>query len=86
LRDIDRLIYETYPYVLLWYSDHTRLFYWNKFGMPAWVLAKYGNEYGALTYWWLDEDAVADLEAAQKTGQALPPKPLDIKFDELFTK
>lgn len=86
LREIDRFIYETYPYLLLWYSDHTRLFYWNKFGMPAWVLAKYGNEYGALTYWWLDEDAVADLEAAQNTGEALPPKPLDVKFDELFTK
>jgi microcin C transport system substrate-binding protein len=86
LRKIDRFIYETYPYLLLWYSDHTRLFYWNKFGMPDWVLAKYGNEYGALTYWWLDVDAVADLEAAQETGQALPPKPLDIKFDELFTQ
>ena len=86
LREIDQLIYETYPYLLLWYSDHTRLFYWNKFGMPDWVLAKYGNEYGALTYWWLDADAVADLEAAQQSGEALPPKPLDIKFDELFTQ
>ena len=86
LREIDQLIYAAYPYLLLWYSDHTRLFYWNKFGMPDWVLSKYGNEYAALTYWWLDEDAVADLEEAQETGGALPPKPLDIKFDELFTK
>ena len=86
LREIDTLIYKTYPYLLLWYSDHTRLFYWNKFGMPDWVLSKYGNEYAALSYWWLDEDAVADLEAAQETGEALPPKPLDIKFEALFTQ
>ncbi len=83
-REIDGLIFQEYPYLLLWNADHVRLLYWNKFGTPDWVLDKYYNEYAALKYWWLDEDAQADLEAARAEGESLPPKPLDIKFGELF--
>jgi microcin C transport system substrate-binding protein len=85
LRDIDRLIYQAYPYLLLWYSDHTRLLYWSKFGTPDWVLSKYGNEFSAIVYWWLDEDSRLDLEAAMANGEALPKKPLDVRFDDVFT-
>ena len=84
LREIDQIIYKTYPYLLLWYPDHVRLLYWNKFGMPDWVLSKYENELSAITYWWIDEDSLADLEEAQANGDSLPHKPLDVKFDELF--
>ncbi len=85
-REIDGLVFQEYPYLLLWNADHVRLLYWNKFGMPEWVLDKYNNEYAALKYWWLDEDAQADLEAAQAEGESLPPKPLDVKFGESFEK
>ncbi len=83
-REIDGLIFQEYPYLLLWNADHVRLLYWNKFGTPDWVLDKYYNEYAALKYWWLDEDARDDLEAAQADGESLPRKPLDVKFDVLF--
>ncbi len=69
----------------MWYSDHVRLLYWNKFGMPDWVLSKYGNEYSTITYWWLDEDSLVDLEDAMASGESLPQKPLDVKFEEVFT-
>ncbi len=85
VRHLDGIVYKTYPYLLLWFADHTRLLYWNKFGMPDWVLSKYDNEYSAIRYWWVDEDSQADLEDALATGQALPPKPLDVKFDDVFT-
>lgn len=84
LRKIDRIIYDTYPYALLWYADHTRLLYWNKFGTPDWVLSKYGNEYSTIAYWWLDEDSQADLEEAMASGESVPQKPLDVKFAEVF--
>ncbi|MBU4419876.1 MAG: extracellular solute-binding protein, partial [Proteobacteria bacterium] len=52
-REIDKIIYNTFPYVLLWNIDYTRLLYWNKFGAPDTVLSRYGNESSAYWYWWL---------------------------------
>ena len=46
-RQMDQIIYQAYPYVLLWNIDYTRLLYWNKFGMPETVLSKYGDESSA---------------------------------------
>ncbi|MGM0453860.1 MAG: extracellular solute-binding protein, partial [Thermodesulfobacteriota bacterium] len=53
-RQIDQILFEACPYVLLWNIDYTRLLYWNKFGTPPTVLSKYGNESSALWYWWSD--------------------------------
>ena len=83
-RQIDQLIFNEYPYVLLWNIDYVRLLYWNKFGTPAWVLSKYGNEQSAYTLWWMDQDAVTDLNAAMRDRSLLPRKPADIHFDERF--
>ncbi len=84
VRRIDAIAYRQYPYALIWYSNHVRLLYWNKFGMPDWVLSKYGDEFAALSYWWLDPNAETDLEDALKTGKALPKKPANVKFEEQF--
>jgi len=83
-RQIDQIIYNTYPYVLLWNINYTRLLYWNKFGTPDTVLSKYGNESSAYWYWWLDEDSEADLQDAVKSKGFLPPKESLIYFDEIF--
>ena len=85
-RQIDQLIFDAYPYVLLWNIDYVRLLYWNKFGTPAWVLSKYGNEQSAYTLWWMDQDAVTDLNAAMRDHSPLPRKPADIHFDERFNR
>jgi microcin C transport system substrate-binding protein len=84
-RRIDQLIYNEFPYVLLWNINYTRLLYWNKFGTPGTVLSKYGRENSAYWYWWLDEDSLADLSDAMKNKTALAPKPASVYFDEEFS-
>ena len=86
LREIDAILVAEMPYVLLWNINYTRLLYWNKFGLPAHGLGKYGDERAAYSLWWYDEDAVADLEAAQAEDRALPRRPETIVFDDVFQR
>jgi microcin C transport system substrate-binding protein len=83
-RDIDQWVYAECPYVLLWNINYTRLLYWNRFGTPDTVLARYANESSAYWYWWYDEDSAADLKAALKGGGALPRRPPEVRFDAAF--
>ncbi|MFZ5572619.1 MAG: extracellular solute-binding protein [Thermodesulfobacteriota bacterium] len=83
-RQIDRLIYDTYPYVLLWNINYSRLLYWNKFGTPPTVLSKYGDESSAYWYWWYDEDSAAGLTDAMENKEPLPQKPEAVYFDDVF--
>lgn len=83
-RRIDQFLTDEVPYILLWYAGYVRLLYWNKFGMPPWVLSKYGDERSAHAYWWYDHDAAADLERAMKDGAALPGRPAEVFFDREF--
>ncbi|MBI9076885.1 MAG: ABC transporter substrate-binding protein [Desulfatibacillum sp.] len=83
-RQIDQIVYDQCPYVLLWNLDYKRLLYWNKFGTPDTVLPKYGDATSAESYWWLDEYSVADLKDAMEQNLMLPPRPLSVEFDEVF--
>lgn len=83
-RKIDAIVYQTFPYVLLWNINYTRLLYWNKFGMPDWVLSKYGDESSAFGYWWYDPDAAAELQDAMAEKETLPYKAASIDFDDQF--
>jgi microcin C transport system substrate-binding protein len=83
LRAIDALLFEQSPYILLWRANYTRLAWWNKFGTPDSVLGKYGDEDQVPMYFWFDEDAAADLEAARRAGRSLPSRPADLHFDRL---
>ena len=85
-REIDAILCEQAPYVLLWNIDCTRLLYWNKFGVPPTVLDKYHNESALFTLWWYDADSAAELKAAQAAGAALPPRSETVRFDEVFRK
>ncbi len=75
VRQIDAILAQEVPYVLLWFNRGTRLLWWNQFGMPDAPLGKYGDERSAHAYWWYDADAAADLAHARKLGRALPPRP-----------
>jgi len=85
VREIDRIVYAEFPYVLLWNIDYTRLLYWNRFGTPDTVLSRYGDESSAYLYWWADPNASAELEQAMKDSLSLPPKPYKIDFDASFS-
>jgi microcin C transport system substrate-binding protein len=84
LREVDKLLAQRIPYILLWNIDYRRLLYWNKFGTPPTVLSKYGDAADAIQYWWLDEDSEADLSDAMQSGDMLPSRPAIINFDDTF--
>lgn len=81
-REIDKLIYEQTPYVLLWNINYVRLLYWNKFGVPKTVLGKYDSGHGFSAYWWSDLDAEDELEDARKGQRALPASKSIVRFDD----
>ncbi|MEK6196385.1 MAG: ABC transporter substrate-binding protein, partial [Deltaproteobacteria bacterium] len=83
-RKIDQIIYNDVPYVLLWNINYTRLLYWNKFGTPATVLSKFGDETSAYWYWWIDADSQADLQDALQDDLPLPPKEASVRFEDIF--
>jgi microcin C transport system substrate-binding protein len=83
-RKIDRILYDAFPYVLLWNINYTRLLYWNKFGTPPTVLPKYGDESSAYWYWWMDLDSAAVLKDALETGLPLPHREPVIHFQDHF--
>lgn len=84
VREIDAILANDIPYVLLWNLNYRRLLYWNKFGTPKTVLPKYSGEEGAYSFWWYDEDSAADLEYARETEYPLPGRDEIIVFDEVF--
>ena len=83
-REIDQIVYNEFPYALLWNLNYTRLLYWNKFGTPDTVLSKYGDERSSYLYWWYDEDAATGLSDAMENGSVLPRKEPSVKFDDVF--
>ena len=85
IREIDKILYDETPYVLLWYIDYVRLLYWNKFGTPDQVLSKYEDEEATVPLWWRDPDTEADLQAAMKSGKALPPAEYEVHYDKIFS-
>ena len=84
IREIDAILVDHVPYVLLWNIDYVRLLYWNRFGMPDQVLTKYGDDSSAEALWWADPMMEADLKAARESGDKLPPRPPHVMFDKVF--
>ncbi|HQZ26729.1 MAG: ABC transporter substrate-binding protein [Verrucomicrobiales bacterium] len=85
IRQIDEIIYEESPYVLLWHIDYVRLLYWNQFGTPDHILGKFSDEWAAVDFWWNDSFQADDLKAARASGSELPAPPRDVYFDKVFT-
>ncbi|MFP4477201.1 MAG: extracellular solute-binding protein [Desulfatibacillaceae bacterium] len=85
VREVDQIVYADVPYILLWNIDYVRLLYWNRFGMPPWVLSKYGREESAQALWWYDEEQAADLADAMADGEPLPPRPPAVVFDQVYS-
>jgi microcin C transport system substrate-binding protein len=83
-REIDGLIAQQCPYVLLWNINAVRLLYWNKFDMPSTVLGKFSDESAVTGLWWFDEDAAADLAEAMESGLPLPARPETVVFENVF--
>ena len=54
LKKLDKRLTEIVPYILLWQADNARLLYWNRFGMPKYVLDKFNREDAIIPYWFVD--------------------------------
>lgn len=81
-REIDRLIAQQVPYVLLWHTEENRIVNWNKFGTPASVLGKYGYEESVLAYWWYDDDRARELREAIASDTCLPDVAIRVDYVE----
>ena len=82
MKKIDARLMAICPYVLMWQSGDARLLYWNRFGMPKYVLSKYGDENDAFEYWWYDPDKAKALDEARKNNTALPKLPDEVHYQE----
>jgi len=82
LKEIDRRLNEIVPYVFLWWPDHNRLLYWNKFGTPKYVYDKFDTENKIITYWWLDKAKETGLKQAMAEGSDLPRKKYKVHYSE----
>lgn len=82
IRKIDGIIYRDTPYALFWGADYTRVYYWNKFGMPKTVFSRVGGWSDALAYWWNDPAKEQKLKTAVKQKRALPKTPMDVYYDK----
>lgn len=82
LRLLDTRLSELVPYVLMWQSDHHRLLYWNRFGMPSTVLDKYNREESIPVYWWFDQKKASTLKEAIASRNNLPKPEYDVFYKE----
>jgi microcin C transport system substrate-binding protein len=78
LRRMDRIIFNEYPYILMYSLDNMRILYWNKFGMPKNVVSRYSDFWAILAYWWYDPAKAKALADAMAQGQALPSMPANV--------
>jgi microcin C transport system substrate-binding protein len=70
LKRLDKRLTAIAPYVLLWQSDHSRLLFWNRFGMPKHVLDKFNREDAIIPYWFVDAEKDANVRGKK-------PMPVD---------
>jgi len=92
IQELDSIVTNEYTTILNWYSDNVRILYWNKFGMPEFVLA--GVFYDSwvateetqsvIAFWWYDEEADTALQNAIENNLPLPPKPTEVRYWEKY--
>jgi len=89
LRKLDKRLCELQPYALSYYAPHTRILYWNKFGMPKSVLGKQMSNAvwtGIFTYWYIDPEKERALKEAMAKNKPLKREPVVVKFWKKWNK
>lgn len=71
VKEVDGIVCNDHLYALGWYAAHTRLLYWNKFGMPDFILAKTNDQRSLVSLWWYDENRDKILKEARKNKTKL---------------
>lgn len=79
LRALDTRLSQIVPYVLMWQCDFHRILYWNRFGTPKGVYAKFGREDESIpVYWWLSKEKSKTLDKAIAAGTSLNKEPEEV--------
>ncbi len=94
IKELDSILVSNYLMALNWYSEDTKILYWNKFGTPEFVISgvSYSGEITfkllevISTFWWYDEEADKVLQEAKARKTMLPGKPYEIKVWEELKK
>ena len=84
LKEIDTILTNDVPTILLWGGPYTRIYYWNKFGMIDTILKKYArytSEDSPYTNWWVDANKLNALTNARQNNTALPLEPVEVPYD-----
>lgn len=75
IREVDGILWETCIAALTWNTKGIKLGYWDKFGMPEYVLGRFAqpgdHDLQVMGFWWYDAEKDAALQAARKEGKAL---------------
>lgn len=80
VREIDGIACSDHLYALGWFAAHTRLLYWNKFGMPDYILAKTSDQRSIVSLWWYDEAREKTLKEAREKKIKLDVGPEIVKW------
>lgn len=81
IKEIDKILAETVPYVLGWFGPYERFLFWNKFGYPEYGLPRVEDYNFMDKCWWWDEDKAKKCEAARKDPSiSMEPGKISIKY------
>ena len=81
IQEIDGIFCDVHPIAFSIARNYSRMMWWDKFDYPDWMLSRYVGEFwDAFYYWWYDEEKNQELEESMKSGEALPVKPIDMKY------
>ena len=73
VRKIDAILSDSCPYLLDWISNHSRLLWWNRFGMPEWTTYAMRDPRNSIwQVWWVNPDLDGQLRRATAGGTKLP--------------
>lgn len=81
LKALDNRLTEIVPYVLMWQCDFHRILYWNRFGTPKSVYAKFGREDESVpVYWWFDRSKSESLDSAMKNDSPIAKEASEVRI------
>ncbi len=87
IREIDGLLANSHEYVLQWQAPFQRLGYWNKFGMPAGYVTRFGDYRDLISLWWIDPQKEAALAKAMADNAVqLPVGQTEVRYWQEYAK
>ena len=80
-REIDRIVFNEYPYALGWYASSNRILYWDRFGHPSYYFPRIEQtpSTAVIATWWFDPAKDAVMRKAMAAGEKIKQGPKVVK-------